>query len=117
MAAKSQPLFDDTTNEMKFRQRVIEAASFNNGDPEDLSEWLRHTGTFFAKECIPDAHQLFAIRFSLTDQALDTYNAHEDLIHNFNDLRKLLLSTAGKTPMRTLASLDTIPTGLEKIFL
>lgn len=109
MATKSQPLFDDTNNEIKFRQRVIEAVPFYNGDPADLSDWLHQTGTFFARECIPDAHQIFAIRFLLTDQALDVYNAHEDLIRNFNDLRKLLQSAAGKTPMRTLASLDTIP--------
>jgi hypothetical protein len=110
MAAKTQPLFDDTNNEMKFHQRVMEAVPFYNGDPEDLSDWLRNTGQFFAKEYIPDAHQVFALRFLLIEQALDIYNAHEDLIHNFNDLRKLLLHKAGKAPLRTLASLDTIPT-------
>jgi hypothetical protein len=110
MAAKNQPLFDDTNNEMKFRKRVMEAVPFYNGDPEDLSDWLRNTGQFFAKEYIPDTHQVFALRFLLTEQALDIYNAHEDLIHNFNDLRKLLLHTAGKAPLRTLASLDTIST-------
>ena len=109
MATKSIPLFDDASNEIKFRQRVIAAVPFYDDNPDDLSDWLHQTGTFFAKECIPDAHQIFAIRFLLTDQALDVYNAHEDLIHNFNDLRKLLLSTAGKAPMRTLSSLDTIP--------
>ncbi len=110
MTTKAPPLFDDTNNEIQFRQRVMESVPFYNGDSEDLSDWLRNTGTFFAKECIPDAHQVFAIRFLLTEQALDIYNAHEDLIHNFNDLRKLLLLTAGKAPMRTLASLDTIST-------
>ncbi|CAF4466274.1 unnamed protein product [Rotaria sp. Silwood2] len=108
MAAKNQPLFDTTTNEMKFRQRVMEMVPFYNGDPETLSDWLRDTGAFFAKECVPDAHQVFAIRFLLTEQALDIYSAHEDLIHNFTDLRKLLLHAAGKAPLRTLASLDSI---------
>ena len=108
MTAKNLPLFDTTTNEIKFRQRVMEVVPFYNGDPEVLSDWLRNTGAFFAKECVPDAHQVFAIRFLLTDQALDIYSAHEDLIHNFNDLRKLLLHAAGKAPLRTLASLDSI---------
>jgi hypothetical protein len=108
MANKNQPLFDDTNNETQFRQRVMAAVSCYNGDPDDLSAWLENTGQFFAKEYIPDTHQVFALRFLLTEQALDIYNAHEDLIHNFNDLRKLLLHTAGKAPLRTLASLDTI---------
>jgi hypothetical protein len=108
MAAQNQPLFDTTTNEMKFRQRVMEIVPFYDGDPEALSDWLRNTGAFFAKECIPDAHQVFAIRFLLIENALDIYSAHEDLIHNFNDLRKVLLHAAGKAPLRTLASLDSI---------
>jgi len=108
MTANTQPLFDNTANEMQFRQRVVAVVPFYNGDPDYLSDWLRDTGAFFAKECIPDAHQIFALRFLLTDAALDIYSAHEDLIHNFNDLRKLLLNIAGKAPMRTLASLDSI---------
>ncbi|CAF4286549.1 unnamed protein product [Rotaria sp. Silwood2] len=108
MAATKQPLFDTTANEIKFRQRVMAIVPFYNGDPDILSEWLQDTGAFFAKECIPDAHQVFAIRFLLTEQALDIYSAHEDLIHNFNDLRKLFLHTAGKPSLRTLTSLDSI---------
>ena len=108
MTAKNLPLFDTTTNEIKFRQRVMEIVPFYNGGPEVFSDWLRDTGAFFAKECVPDAHQVFAIRFLLTDQALDIYSAHEYLIYNFNDLRKLLLHAAGKPPLRTLASLDSI---------
>ena len=101
-------LFDSPTNEMKFRQRVTAAIPFYNGEPELLSDWLRDAGAFFSKEGIPDAHQAFAIRFLLTDHALDIFSAHEDLIHNFYDLRKLLLQTAGRAPLRTLASLDSI---------
>ncbi|CAF1478429.1 unnamed protein product [Rotaria sordida] len=86
----------------------MQIVPFYNGDPETLLDWLRDTGAFFAKECVPDAHQVFAIRFLLTEQALDIYSAHEDLIHNFNDLQKLLLHAAGKAPLRTLASLDSI---------
>ena len=108
MATKGEPLFDDTSNEIKFRQRVIEAVPFYNGDHADLSDWLHQTRPFFAKECIPDAYQIFVTRFLLTDQARDVYNIHEDSIHDFNDLRKLL-STAGEASMRTLSSLDTIP--------
>ena len=115
MATKSSPLVDDTNNEMKFRQRVKEAVPFYNDDPDDLSDWLHQTGTFFAKECIPDAHQLLALRFLLMEPALDTHKAQKDLIHNFKDLRKLLLSTVGKAPLRTLTSLDTIPSFTIKV--
>ena len=108
MSTKTPSLFDSITTELQFRRRVIEMVSCYDGDPDTLSTWLRDTGLFFAKECVPDAHQVFAIRFLLTDQALDIYSAHEDLVHNFNDLRKLLLQAAGKTPLRTLASLDSI---------
>lgn len=115
MTTKSSPLVDDTNNEMKIRQRVIEAVPFYNDDPDDLSDWLHQTGTFFAKECIPDAHQLFALRFLLMEQALDTHKAHKDLIHNFKNLRKFLLTTVGKAPLRTLALLDTIPSFTIKV--
>ena len=108
MTATNLPLLDTTTNEIKFRQRVMEIVPFYHGDSEVLSDWLRDTGAFFAKECVPDAHQVFAIRFLLTEQALGIYSAHEELIHNFNDLRTLLLHAAGKAPFRTFASLDSI---------
>lgn len=108
MASKTQSLFDSIGTELKFRQRVMEMVPFFDGDPDTLSDWLRDTGVFFAKECVSDPHQVFAIRFLLTERALDIYNAHEDLVHNFNDLRKLLLQTAGKAPLRTLASLDSV---------
>ena len=108
MSATNPPLFADPTTEIKFRQRVLAVVPFYDGDPDTLSDWLRNTGAFFATEFIPDAHQVFALRFLLTDHALDLYNAHDDLIRNFNDLRKLLLHTAGKASLRTLASLDTI---------
>ena len=52
MTAKNLPLFDTTANEIKFRQRVMEVVPFYNGDPEVLSDWLRDTGAFFAKNMI-----------------------------------------------------------------
>lgn len=108
MTTKSQPLFDSINTEMQFRQRIMEKIPFYDGDPETLSDWLRDTGAFFATECVPEVHQVFAMRFILTERALDIFTAHEDLIHNFNDLRKLLLHTAGKAPLRILASLDSV---------
>ena len=86
MATKNQPFFDTIANEMKFRLQVMEMVPFYNGDPAALSECLRNTGAFSAKEYIPDAHQVFAIRFLFTEQALDIYSAHEDVVYNFNDL-------------------------------
>lgn len=108
MSATNTSLFGDPTIEIAFRRRVLAAVPFYDGDPETLSAWLRDTGAFFSTEFIPDVHQVFALRFLLTDHALDLFNAHDDLIRNFNDLRKLLLHTAGKASVRTLASLDTI---------
>ncbi|CAF1526086.1 unnamed protein product [Adineta steineri] len=108
MNTSNQTLFDSPANEMEFKQRIIAALPLYNGESEHLSDWLRDAGAFFSTESISDAHQVFAIRSRLTDQALDIFSAHEDLIHNFYDLRKLLLQTAGKAPLRTLASLDSI---------
>ncbi|CAF1131126.1 unnamed protein product [Adineta steineri] len=108
MNTPNQPLFDSPANEMKFKQRIIAALPLYNGESEHLSDWLRDAGAFFSNESISDAHQVFAIRSRLTDQALDIFGVHEDLIHNFYDLRKLLLQTAGKAPLRTLASVDSI---------
>ncbi|CAF4974147.1 unnamed protein product, partial [Rotaria socialis] len=47
----------------------------------------------------------------LTDDALDYYLAHEDMIFNFYDLRKLLLHKQNVlAPLRTLPALDSIAT-------
>ena len=59
MATTNLSLFDTPLTEMKFRQRVMEQVRFYNGDPDLLSDWLRDTGIFFAKDCVPNAHQIF----------------------------------------------------------
>ncbi|CAF2137913.1 unnamed protein product [Rotaria magnacalcarata] len=73
--------------------------------------WLRDTGAFIVKERYPETDHPFIIRHLLTDDALDYYLAHEDMIFNFYDLRKLLLHKQNVlAPLRTLPSLDSIAT-------
>ena len=64
-----------------------------------------------AKEGYPEADHPFIIRHLLIDDALDYYLAHEDIIFNFCDLRKLSLhKNNALAPLRTLWSLDSIAT-------
>ncbi|CAF3303732.1 unnamed protein product [Rotaria sp. Silwood2] len=82
-----------------------------NGDPAQLTTWLRETGAFIAKEGYPETDHSFIIRHLLTDDALNYYLAHEDIIFNFYDLRKLFLHKQNAlAPLRTLQSLDSIAT-------
>ncbi|CAF3843339.1 unnamed protein product [Rotaria sp. Silwood1] len=82
-----------------------------NGDPAQLTTWLRETGAFIAKEGYPETDHPFIIRHLLIDDALDYYLAHEDIIFNFYDLRKLFLHKQNAlAPLRTLQSLDSIAT-------
>ncbi|CAF4481718.1 unnamed protein product [Rotaria socialis] len=73
--------------------------------------WLRDTGVFIVKERYPETGYPFIIRHLLSDDALDYYPAHEDMIFNFYDLRKLLLHKQNVlAPVRTLPTLDSIAT-------
>ncbi|CAF4850493.1 unnamed protein product, partial [Rotaria socialis] len=65
------------------------------------------TGVFIVKERYPETGYPFIIRHLLSDDALDYYPAHEDMIFNFYDLRKLLLHKQNVlAPVRTLPTLD-----------
>ncbi|CAM2729036.1 unnamed protein product [Rotaria socialis] len=73
--------------------------------------WLRDTGAFIVKERYPETDHPFIIRHLLSADALDYYPAHEDMIFNFYDLRKLLLHKQNVlAPVRTLPTLDSIAT-------
>ena len=64
-----------------------------------------------AKEGYPEADHPFIIRHLLIDDALDYYLAHEDIIFNFCNLRKLSWhKNNALAPLRTLWSLDSIAT-------
>ena len=61
-----------------------------------------------AKEGYPEADHPFIIRHLLIHDALDYYLAHEDIIFNFCDVRKLFLhQNNALAPLRTMQSLDS----------
>ena len=106
-----QITFATRDDEIQYIQRLMENCTTYNGDPVQLTTWLRETGAFIAKERYPETDHPFIIRHLLIDDALDYYLAHEDMIFNFYDLRKLLLHKQNAlAPLRTLASLDSITT-------
>ena len=47
----------------------MENCTTYNGDPVQLTTWLRETGAFIAKECYPETDHPFIIRHLLTDDA------------------------------------------------
>jgi hypothetical protein len=59
-----------------------------HGNSEKLNNWLKEMGSFIAKEGHPETDHPFIIRHLLIYEALDYYQAHEDIIFNFYDLRK-----------------------------
>jgi hypothetical protein len=81
------------------------------GSPDTLATWLKDTGAFISHEGYPETDHPFIIRHLLIDDALDYYQAHEDIIFNFYDLRKLFLhKNHALAPLRTLSSLDSLAT-------
>ncbi|CAF4281422.1 unnamed protein product [Rotaria sp. Silwood2] len=106
-----QITFSSRDEEIKYTQKLLENCTTYNGDAEHLMSWLKETGAFIVKERYPETDHPFIIRHLLTDDALDYYLAHEDMIFNFYDLRKLLLHKQNAlAPLRTLSSLDSIST-------
>jgi hypothetical protein len=96
--------------EIQYTQKLKANCATYNGDPEQLSTWLREVGSFIAGENYPETDHPFIIRHLLVDDALDYYLAHEDIIFNFYDLRKLFLHKNNLlSSLRTLRSLDSVP--------
>jgi hypothetical protein len=103
--------FDTREAEIRYTNKLMENCATYNGDPEQLNTWLKETGAFIAKEGYPETDHPFIIRHLLIDDALDYYQAHEDIIFNFYDLRKLFLHKQNYlAPLRTLSSLDSVAT-------
>ncbi|CAF1043289.1 unnamed protein product [Rotaria magnacalcarata] len=106
-----QITFSSRDEEMKYTQKLLDNCTLYNGHPDNLMSWLRDTGAFIVKERYPETDHPFVIRHLLTDDALDYYLAHEDMIFNFYDLRKLLLHKQNVlAPLCTLPTLDSIAT-------
>ncbi|CAF5174775.1 unnamed protein product, partial [Rotaria magnacalcarata] len=106
-----QITFSSRDEEIKYTQKLVDNCTLYNGDPDNLMSWLRDTGAFIVKERYPETDHPFIIRHLLTDDALDYYLAHEDIIFSFYDLRKLLLHKQNAlAPLRTLPTPDSIAT-------
>jgi Retrotransposon gag protein len=106
-----QITFATRDEEVQYIQKLMENCATYDGTPEHLDDWLKITGVFLTREKYPDMDHPYIIRHLLVDDALDYYLAHDDVIFNFNDLRKLLLHKQNKlAPLRTLSSLDSVAT-------
>ncbi|CAM4773836.1 unnamed protein product [Rotaria magnacalcarata] len=106
-----QITFSSRDEEIKYTEKLLDNCTLYNGHSDNLMSWLRDTGAFIVKERYPETDHPFIIRHLLTDDALDYYLAHEDMIFNFYDLRKLLLHKHNVlAPLRTLPTLDSIAT-------
>ena len=103
------PLFESNAKEIQFRKLVASNCHRYDGTADQLSTWLEHVNNYFNNEGLTDPYQVLAIRILLSGDALNYYLAHEDLVHNFHDLRKLLLHKTGALQtIRDLSSLDSI---------
>jgi hypothetical protein len=106
-----QITFSSREDERQYTKKLKENCATFNGDPDQLLSWLRETGAYISQEGLPETDHPFIIRHLLIDDALDYYQAHEDIIFNFYDLRKLFLHKHNSLAhLRTLSSLDSIPT-------
>ncbi len=103
--------FSSREEEIRYTNKLKENCTIYDGDPDQLLSWLRETGAYISREGLPETDHPFIIRHLLIDDALDYYQAHEDIIFNFHDLRKLFLHKHNLLAhLRTLSSLDSIPT-------
>jgi len=106
-----QITFPSRDEEIQYTRKLLNHCSVFNGDPEQLTTWLKDTSTVLVNEGYPETDHPFIIRHLLADDALDYYLAHEDIIFNFYDLRKLFLHKHHLlTPLRTVSTLDSIGT-------
>ncbi|CAF3337884.1 unnamed protein product [Rotaria socialis] len=111
-----QITFSSRDEEIKYTQKLLDNCTLYNGDPDNLMSWLRDTGAFIVKERYPETNHPFIIRHLLTDDALDYYLAHEDMIFNFYDLRKLLLHKQNVlAPLQDLTQNDIRKTIIEDL--
>jgi hypothetical protein len=106
-----QIIFSTRDEEIQYTEKLMDNCATYDGTPEQLMDWLKETGACIAKEKYPETDHPFIIRHLLVDDALDYYLAHDDLVFNFSDLRKLLLHRHSVfASLRTLSSLDSIAT-------
>ncbi len=106
-----QITFPTREDEVIYTQKLMANCTTYDGSPHTLATWLTDTGAFISHEGYPETDHPFIIRHLLIDEALDYYQAHEDIIFNFFDLRKLFLhKNHALAPLRTLSPLDSLAT-------
>jgi hypothetical protein len=95
--------------EIKHTQVLMQNRSTFDENSEKLNNWLKETSSFIAEERYPEMDHPFIIRHLLIDEALDYYQAHEDIIFNFYDSRKLLSMKQNiLSQLRTVLMLDSM---------
>jgi Retrotransposon gag protein len=102
-----QITFATRDEEVRYIEELMNNCTTYDGNPDTLAAWLKGTGAYLLKERVPETDHPFIIRHLLIDDALDFYQAHEDIIINFYDLRKLFLHKQNTlTQLRTVSSFD-----------
>ena len=104
-----QITFPNRESEIQYLQKFRNTCSTFDGTPDQFSSWFKETSLFLAQQSYPETDHPYIIRHLLIDDALDFYLAHEDLVFNFCDLRKLFLRKLDAlAPLRSISSLDSI---------
>ena len=104
-----QITFPTREAEIHYLQPLMNACSTFDGTVDQFTTWFKETSLFVAKQGYPETDHPYIIRHLLTDEALDFYLAHEDLVFNLCDLRKLFLRKQDAlAPLRSVSSLDSI---------
>jgi hypothetical protein len=84
-------LFETNCKGKRFPKLVVSSCNRYDGNAEHLSSRLEDAHICFSNEGVTEPYQILAIRILLVGDARNYYLTHEDLVHNFGDLRKLLL--------------------------
>jgi len=107
--APYQITFPTRESEIKYLQKLMTNCSTYDGTPDQFAGWFKETSLVLAQQSYPETDHPYIIRHLLTDDALDFYLAHEDLVFNFCDLRKLFLRKQDAlAPLRSISSLDSV---------
>ena len=107
--------FASRDEEVRYLKELHANCHTYDGNSDDLLTWLDATNSYLTTAVYPEMDHPFIMRHLLTGDALNYYLAHEDLILNFCDLRKLFLHKQNAlAPLRALSTLASVPTKGEK---
>ena len=101
--------FSSRDDELHYTQKLKRLFSTYDGNSDRLVSWLEDTGRIIREENYPETDHPFIIRHLLIGDALTEYQAHDDVIFNFYDLRRLFLNKIKLlAPLRTISTLNAI---------